>query len=243
MSVFTPGNNLTECYKFLDRETSTLLSYNTTRKYLFKAFRQNIKIYKLSPDYYNFIIASLTSSTIFEISKFTDQRKDSFSLYKLFNIMSSNPKFLTAPQLKRIRYLPDIDNTLPPHIALPSLHRAELDKYKKTIKKIRTRRNKYHAHFDVKYIRKGSSIKGLKLSYDEMNELIDSIREIMKTYAIVFEATHRVHTPLQLSNIKNTFRYIEKGFEKIKEDGEALRRGEFESVNRNTNWNWTLDEE
>ncbi|MCF7873551.1 MAG: hypothetical protein K9M00_01810 [Candidatus Omnitrophica bacterium] len=178
--------------EYLNSETQLLWQYISLYKHLHKKVQDRLDEINIAPAFFSTVQSALFTCIVLWIHNLFSEESQR-GLHDFLNFIESNLSTFKLSELKRRREFSDNHWFLKKITELTksdiSGHRAML-KSIKLLNSIKTRRDKYHAHFDKKYFFNREKINKEKpILWKDLDEIKEPMEKIINTYSVAYDGS------------------------------------------------------
>jgi len=185
-----PEQRFEEYRKFLTNEAQRLAGYMAVYRTLQQRRDDRLEEMNIAPAFFSTVIDALFSVIILWTDKMFDERsKRGFVNFLTF--CEHNHRIFTVKELQRRQCYPDdhwmLHDRADVSYQMIQDHRQKLQQLK-CLPSIRTRRDKFHAHFDTEYFFDRKKISAdAPLTYNDLQEIRDTMTEVINAYSASYD--------------------------------------------------------
>jgi len=187
----------------LETETSRLSSYIHLYKHLHERKQDRLDEMNVAPCFFQTVISSLFSAIIHWVHNLLHPKAERGFINFLGFVENNREAFSICSLQKRLNY-PD------GHWMLQrdpiTFESVQSDRQKllsiRSLSSFKTRRDKFHAHFDKTYAFQRSQIsKDAPIKWSDLDEVIDTMKDILNKYSAAYDGKVYSIEPMDISDI------------------------------------------
>ncbi len=187
----------------LETETSRLSTYIHLYKHLYERKQDRLDEMNLAPCFFQTVISSLFSVIILWVHNLLDPEAQR-GFISFLSFVENNREAFSISNLKQRRNYPDGHWMLKRDpITFESI---ESDRQKllsiHSLSSFKTRRDKFHAHFDKTYAFKRSQIsKDAPIKWSDLDQVIETLKDILNKYSSAYDGKIYSMEPINISDV------------------------------------------
>ena len=187
----------------LKEETTRLATYIHLYKHLHERKKDRLDEMNLAPCFFKTVIRSLFSVIIIWVNNLLDP-KTQRGFFNFLSFVENNLETFSISSLQERRNYPD------GHWMLErdpiTFESVESDRQKllsiQSLSSFKTRRDKFHAHFDKNYAFQRSQIsKGAPIKWSDFDKVIETMKDILNNYSADYDGQLYSIEPMNISDV------------------------------------------
>lgn len=202
----------------LHHECQRLTSYIKLYRHLHERQADRLDEMNLAPAFFQTILSSLFTSLIIWTHNLFDEKSDK-GFVNFLNFIKDHIKLFEISELQRRKKYKNghwMLNRTPITLKIINAHKRKI-KGVETFESIKTRRDKFHAHFDKKYFNNRDRIeKDAPLKWKELDIIVELMDDILNTYSKAFDGETYALGVLNIFDIDKILDILKKHNENIK---------------------------
>lgn len=175
---------------FLLNEAQRLTNYIDVYRTLQERTDDNLEQINIAPAFFSTVIDALFSAIILWTDKMFDQEGQR-GLFNFLVLCEHNRKIFAVKELQRRRNYPNDHRML--HNRSDVSYKMIQDHHQKIeqlswFPSIKTRRDKFHGHFDTNYFfNREKIVADAPLKYSDLQEIIEAMDDVINTYSATYD--------------------------------------------------------
>ena len=199
-----PEEHFNDYRKWLNNEIQRLYCYFYVYKRINERVKDRLEEINLAPCFFQTVVDGLFSAMIIWIEKLTAKNSER-GLYNFLTFIKSNIGLFSVANLRRRRNYPK-DHWMVEGRAAPTIATVDEDIKRieelPSIDSIRTRRDKFHAHFDKEFFFDRKKLQeAAPILWDNLEQILKTIKETVNNYSADYDGNLFEYQPLNINDI------------------------------------------